>query len=201
MTATIDPVAELAALAEGVLAKLLERGASEAKVVARAGQDLSVRVHKGEVELVEEAGTRSLSVRAAKGKQVASASTSDVTRGGIERIVGDVLELCDLAQEDPYAGLPDPSELATGPHPELALYDPACGEVRAAEAVTRAQRADRAAYDFDPRITNSEGANFGRTSGAFALATSGGFRGGYRGSYASLSVHPVAADEGGKNRT
>lgn len=201
MTATIDPVAELQALADGVLAKLLERGASEAKVVARAGQDLSVRVHKGDVELVEEAGTRSLSVRAAKGKQVATAATSDVTRSGIERIVSDVLELCDLAQEDPFAGLPDPSELAQGPQPDLALYDPACGEVRAADAVARAQRADRASYDYDPRITNGEGSAFGRTTGAFAMATSGGFRGGYRGSYASLSVSPVAADEGGKNRT
>lgn len=200
MTSTVDPVTELAGLAEGVVAKLLERGASEAKVVARAGQDLSVRVRMGEVELVEEAGTRSLSVRSAKGKRVATASTSDVTRSGIERIVSDALELCDLAQEDPFAGLPDPSELAVAPFPDLSLYDPACGEVRAAEAVERARRAEKAARDLDARITNSEGASFGRTSGAFAMATSTGFRGGYRGSYASLTVQPVAADEGGKNR-
>ncbi len=200
MTHTVDPVADLLGLAEGVVAKLVERGASEAKVVARAGQDLSVRVRMGEVELVEEAGTRSLSVRAAKGKRVATASTSDVTRAGIERIVSDALELCDLSQEDPFSGLPDPSELATPPFPDLALYDPTCGDVRAAEAVERAQRAEKAARDLDARITNSEGSSFGRTTGAFAMATSGGFRGGYRGSYASLSVQPVAADEGGKNR-
>jgi PmbA protein len=140
-------------------------------------------------------------VRAAKGKQVATASTSDVTRSGIERVVSDVLELCDLSQEDPFAGLPDPADLSHAPWPELSLYDPACGEVRAAEAVERARRAEQAARDLDPRITNSEGSSFGRTAAAFAMATSGGFRGGYRGSYASLTVQPVAADEGGKNRT
>ncbi len=201
MTGNVDPVIELTALAEGVLDRLVARGASEAKVIARAGQDLSVRVRMGEVELVEEAGTRSLAVRAAKGKQVATANTSDVTRSGIDRIVSDVLELCELAQEDPFAGLPDPADLGKAPWPELSLYDPACGEVRAAEAVGRARRAEQAARDLDPRITNSEGSSFGRTAGAFAMATSGGFRGGYRGSYASLTVQPVAADEGGKNRT
>ncbi|MDP3276299.1 MAG: metallopeptidase TldD-related protein [Deltaproteobacteria bacterium] len=193
-------VAELLTLAEDVLARLTKGGASEAKVVARAGQDLSVRVRLDEVELVEEAGTRSLSVRAAKGKRVATAGTSDMTPAGIERVVRDALELCDLSQEDPYAGLPDPSELAIDV-PDLALFDPACDGVRAAEAVARCQRAERAAREYDPRITNSEGASFGRASGAFAVATSGGFRGGYRGSYASLSVSPVADDADGKKRT
>ncbi len=191
---------ELLSLAEDVLGRLTRGGATEAKVVARAGRDLSVRVRMGAVELVEEAGTRSLSVRAAKGKRVATASTSDVTPTGIARAVRDALELCDLSQEDPFAGLPDPSMLAKE-QPDLHLFDPACGEVRGAEAVQRAKRAEQAARDFDARITNSEGANFGRTAGAFALATSGGFRGGYAGSYASLTVQPVAADADGKNRT
>jgi PmbA protein len=193
--------AALLTLAEDVLARLVQGGATEAKVVARAGQDLSVRVRMGETELVEEAGTRSLAVRVAKGKRIATASTSDMTSGGIERVVLDALELADLSQEDPHAGLPDPAELARGPHADLALYDPACGHVMAGDAVARARRCEQAARDFDPRITNSEGASFGRTAGSFALATSGGFRGGYTGSYASLSVQPVARDEGGKNRT
>src|SRR5581483_10774722 len=97
----------------------------------------------------------------------------------------------ELSQEDPYAGLPDPGELAKE-SPDLGLFDPACGGVRAAEAVERARRAEQAARDYDTRITNSEGANFGRTAGGFAMATSGGFRGGYAGSYASVSVQPVA---------
>jgi PmbA protein len=195
-----NDVQSLLGLAEDVLGRLTSGGASEAKVVARGGQDLSVRVRLGEVELVEEAGTRSLSVRAARGKRVATASTSDLTPDGIARIVSDVLELCELSQEDPFAGLPDSADLAKS-WDDLGLFDPACDGVRAAEAVARCKRAERAALDFDKRITNSEGAGFGRASGAFALATSGGFRGGYVGSYASLSVSPVADDEGGKKRT
>jgi PmbA protein len=158
-------------------------------------------VRLGEVELVEEAGTRSLAVRVTRGGRVATVSTSDVTPTGVERVVSDAIELCELSQADPAAGLPDPAELAHGPHADLKLYDPACGAVAAGEAVERCKRAERAAMDFDPRIKNTEGATFGRSTGAFALATSGGFRGGYQGSYASISVSPVVNDEGGKNRT
>ncbi len=187
-------------LVDDVLSRLMKGGASDAKVVARAGQDLSVRVRLGEVELVEEAGTRSIAARVFKGKRVGIASSSDLTAEGVARLVSDALELADLAQEDPHAGLPDPSELARS-WPELGLFDPACGGVLAGEAVERARRCEQAALDFDKRITNSEGGSFGRTAGGFAMATSGGFRGGYSGSYASVSVSPVAADEGGKNRT
>lgn len=191
---------KLQSLVDDVLGRLLKGGASDAKVLARAGRELSVRVRQGEVELVEEAGTQSIAVRAFKGQRVATSSTNDLTAAGLARLVHDALELCDLAQEDPAAGLPDPAELARG-FADLALYDPACGSVEAGEAVERARRTERAALDFDARITNSEGGSFGRTTGGFVMATSGGFRGGYEGSYASIAVSPVAADEGGKNRT
>ena len=43
-------------------------------------------------------------------------------------------------------------------------------------------------------MTNSEGATWSRVLGASAFATSGGFVGGYRGSYASLVVEPLCDD-------
>jgi PmbA protein len=190
---------KLTDLVDDVLRRLLAGGASDAKVVARAGQSLSVKVRMGDTELVEEAGTQSISVRAMKGRRVATSSTNDLTAAGLRRLVGDALELCDLSQEDPHAGLADPAELCAT-WPDLALYDPACGGVAAAEAIARARRCEDAARE-DARITNSEGASFDRTTGGFVMATSGGFRGGYHGSYASVAVSPVAADEGGKNRT
>lgn len=190
---------KLAERCDDVLRRLLAGGASDAKVIARAGQSLSVRVRMGETELVEEAGTQSISVRAMKGQRVGTSSTNDLTAAGLRRLVADALELCDLSQEDPYAGLAEPTELATS-WPDLELDDPACARVTAAEAIRRARVCEDAARE-DPRITNSEGANFDRTTSGFVMATSGGFRGGYHGSYALVAVSPVAADEGGKNRT
>jgi PmbA protein len=43
-------------------------------------------------------------------------------------------------------------------------------------------------------VTNSEGATWSRVLGATAFATSGGFLGGYRGSYCSLVVEPLCDD-------
>src|SRR5207344_2628192 len=40
----------------------------------------------------------------------------------------------------------------------------------------------------------------GRTAGGFAIVLSSGFRAGYKGSYQSLSVVPVADDADGKKR-
>ena len=106
-----------------------------------------------------------------------------------------------LSQEDPFAGPADPKLLCDpSTRPDLDLYDPAGGSVDAERAIALATEAEAAALDFDPRITNSEGATFGRTAGGVAMIFSSGFRAAYAGSYQSLSVVPVAADEGGKNR-
>ena len=115
--------------------------------------------------------------------------------------MSDAIELVGLSQEDPFAGPADPKLLCDPSRgPELDLYDPAGGAVDAARAIALAREGEAAAFAFDPRITNSEGATFGRTAGGSAIVLSSGFRATSKGSYQSLSVVPVAADEGGKNR-
>ena len=155
----------------------------------------------GETELVEEAGHRGAGLRVMKGGRVATTSTSDLSAQGIARFVADALELADLSQEDPFAG-PADSSLLCDPRalPDLDLYDASGGEVNAERAIREATKGEAAARGFDPRITNSEGATFGRTAGGAAIVLSSGFRASVRGSYASLSVVPVADDEGGKKR-
>ncbi len=198
-------LAMLLAMADEVVRRTRKGGADVAEVIARSGSELSARIRLGEPELVEEAGHRSLGMRVmrrgdGKAFRVALTSTSDTTDEGIARFVEDALELVELSQPDPFAGPPEPELIAKGPWDELDLYDPACGTIDAAEALRRAKRAEDAARSFDPRITNSEGATFARTQGAAVMVTSGGFRGGYRGSYASLVVTPVADEPGSEKK-
>jgi PmbA protein len=192
---------ELLALGDRLVAEAQKRGATVAEAVVREGAHLSTKVRMGEPELVEEAGSRAVGMRVMIGQQVAVSYSSDLTEPGLERFVEDAVELARLAQPDPFAGPPDPSLLSRPEdHRDLNLYDRAVHGVEAAEALAHATAAERAARDYDPRITNSEGATFTRVSGARALVTSGGFRGANRGTYASLSVVPVADDEDGKKR-
>lgn len=192
--------AELMELASDVVERARNGGADIAEAIARAGSELSTKVRMGEPELVEEAGHRSLGMRIIKKQRVALTSTSDLTPRGIERFVKDALELADIAQEDPFAGPADPELIARGDFPNLDLFDPSGGEINAAQALDLARRGEQAAREADSRITNSDGSTFSRTAGGFALVLSGGFRGGYAGSYSSLVVSPVADDEGGKKR-
>jgi len=193
-------VDSLMALAASLVERARKGGADVAEVIARAGSELSVRVRLGETELVEEAGHRAVGMRVMKGQRVALTSTSDLTPAGLDRFVADALELAELSQEDPFAGPADPKELAKGPFPELELFDPAMGNLDAAQAIDIARKCEDAARKLDKRITNSEGATVSRTAGSVALALSSGFRGGYRGSFASVYTVPLAEDEGGKKR-
>jgi PmbA protein len=194
---TVD---SLMVLASELVERARRGGADVAEVIARAGSELSVRVRLGEIELVEEAGHRGVGMRVMKGQRVALTSTSDLTAAGLDRFVADALELADLSQEDPFAGPADPKELAKGPFPDLDLFDPAMGELDAAQAIAIAKRTEDAARTLDKRITNSEGATVSRNAGAVALALSSGFRGGYRATFASAYAVPIAEDEGGKKR-
>ncbi len=196
-------LADLLDLGDRVLRLVAEKGGRGFVVecVLRSGSELSARVRKGEPELVEEAGTRSAGLRVIAGKRVATTSTSDLTDAGVGRFVADAIELASLSQEDPFAGPADPTLLCDPKAaPDLDLYDPEGGAVDAGRAIAIAGEADAAALAFDSRITNTEGATFGRSSGGVALVLSSGFRAAYPGSYQSLNVAPLAADEGGKNR-
>jgi PmbA protein len=191
---------ELQDLAAGVVEQARKRGADVAEATARRGFDLSVRVRLGAPELVEEAGHRSVALRVIRDQRVALSSTSDISPAGLDRLVHDALELAELSERDPWAGPADPSELATGPFPDLDLYDPAVGTIDAEEALRIAIVAERTALESDPRLKLSEGASFSRSTGMSAMVLSGGFSGVQRGSYASLVVSPVVEDEGGKKR-
>jgi PmbA protein len=192
---------ELLTLGDDICARAKKGGASVAECIVRSGAELSARVRLGEPELVEEAGHHAAGLRIMKGKRVASTSTSDLSEEGIARFVADALELADLSQEDPFAG-PADEKLLCDPSKQgdLELFDPKGGGINAAEAISIAKRGEDEARAFDPRITNSEGATFGRTAGGMAIVLSSGFRAAFEGSYASLSVVALADDEGDKKR-
>jgi PmbA protein len=187
-------------LAQHIVDLAKKRGADVAEATARSGSELSAKVRMGEPELVEEAGSRALGLRVMKGQRVAMTSTSDLSEEGLNRFVQDAMELLELSQEDPFAGPAEASQLAKPPFADLQTYDPAGGAIDAKEAVQRAQRAEKAALEFDKRISNSEGGTFSRTAGGSALVLSSGFVGASKGSYQSVVVVPVADDEGGRKR-
>ena len=187
---TVKELCDVAQLAVEIAKKA---GADHAEVLVRDGSELTAKVRLGEPELVQEAGSRALGLRVLVGAKRAVTYTSDLRREALEALCAESVALAQLAEADEYALPPDPALLAKQ-LPELDLYDPAVAEVEASWALREAKTGEAAAMRQDKRITNSEGATWSRVLGATAFATSGGFVGGYRGSYASLVVEPLCDD-------
>jgi PmbA protein len=186
-------------LADQMLALALKAGADGAEVLVRDGTELEVKVRLGEPELIKEAGSRALGLRVIKDERAAVTYTSDLTAAGMERFARDSVELAALAEPDPVAALPAREEMARDV-PELDLWDESVLSVDVAEGIRRARAGEAAALAFDKRVTNSDGAVFGRTVGASAFATSAGFSGSVRGTHVSLAVEPLCDDADGKKR-
>ena len=96
---------------------------------------------------------------------------------------------------DPTGGLPDVSLLARD-LPDLAIHDPAGLDTSPEERLERARTCEAAALDADPRIVNSEGAEFSTRSSSVAYASSRGFAAEYRGPGYTLWAAPVAGSDG-----
>jgi PmbA protein len=72
------------------------------------------------------------------------------------------------------------------------MFNADVAQLETGAKIDMAMRAEKAAFDFDPRITNSEGSSFDSHLGRRIFANSRGFAGEYRSSYCSISVVPVA---------
>lgn len=186
-------------LAEQMLHYATKAGADGAEVLVRDGSELEVKVRLGEPELVKEAGSRALGLRVLKDHRAAVTYTSDFAPAAMERLARETVALAALAEPDPTGDLPDREELARSA-PDLDLWDDDVVALDVKEAIRRATAGESAALKLDRRVTNSEGAIFGRVMGAVAFVTSAGFGGSYRGTTASLVVEPVCDDAEGKKR-
>src|SRR5579859_6152477 len=171
-----DTSLDLESLAADVVSQAIKAGASDAEAVLREGDEFSVSVRMGEVETLKESGSRGLGLRVFNGKRAASTSTSDLTPDGIRQLVHGAIALVKVTEEDPFAGLPDPSEFGSITT-DLHLYYDDVYSLDNSERIEWARRAESAALAADPRITNSDGGSFDAATGRMVLANSRGFLG------------------------
>ena len=194
----------LKSIARRAAVHALTVGAEAAEALVSDGVELTAKVRMGEPELVQEAGSRALGLRVFRDRRAAVTYTSDLGDDALLRFVEETVELARLAEPDELNELPDGDDFAREPLPELDLFDERALSTTAADALQVARDAEAAARAFSPRITNSEGATYSRVAGANAFAIEGrggkSFLGGYRSTYQSLVVEPLADDADGKKR-
>ncbi len=180
-------------LARHVVRLAQERGASDCECTLAEGEEFSALVRMRALENLKDAGSRGAGLRVLVGQRVGSAYTSDLSSEGVRKLVDSALAIAGVSTEDPYAGLPDPSELGSLSG-DLRLYSDDINQVPTADRIREALEAEEAALASDPRITNSDGASFSAYTGERVFANSRGFLGSYRSSSCSLSATPVARE-------
>ncbi len=195
-----DGDAELMNVAEDVCKQAMKAGADDADLVLGSGTEFSVTIRKGEVENIVEASSRALGLRVIKGNRVSISYSSDFSPDSLRQFVADAVDRASISDVDDAAGLPDDGEYGTLDPATLELFDPDIQDMDADRAIDIARRCEQAAFDADPRITNSGGAGYGYSLGSHILVNSRGFAGMYRGSSASISVEVMADDADGKKR-
>jgi PmbA protein len=183
-----------------VVSEALKKGATDADVVIRDGDEFSISVRLGNVETLKHITAKKLGLRVFVGKRSAITSTANLGWRSVKKLVSDTVTLAKITSEDEVAGLPDAAEYQPISDLELGLYFPDTQELSSDDKIALAMKTEQAAREFDPRITNSEGAEFGNSVGTSVYANSRGFAGEYRGSSAALSVVPVASENGRMQR-
>jgi PmbA protein len=191
-----SPSNSLEMLANDVLARAKQCGATEADAIVADGDTFAVQVRLSAVDRLTKAREKRLGLRVFFGKRSASASTSDFSTESLDRLVTDTCALAQAVIEDGMSGLPEERTFATDA-PDLDLFDPT--ELGHEQQIELARRAEASAMVADSRITNSEGSEFNSSSSRILFANTYGFRGEYRSSSFSVSVSPVATEPGTEN--
>ncbi len=184
-------MSELLDLAAQAIDLARKAGATGAECTISEGEEFSVNVRLGEVETLKQAASRGAGLRILSGYCTGASYTSDLSAEGLEKLVHSAMELAAVTTEDSFAGLPLKDELGAVSG-DLKLYSPAVEHLAPATRIELARRAEAAAMNFDPRITNSDGASFDSYQGRRVFANSLGFAREYPSSYCSIGCVPVA---------
>jgi PmbA protein len=163
---------DLREIAQDIVRRAMAGGATAAECVVREGDEFSTLVRLGQVETLKESGSKSIGVRVFFGQRAASTYSSDFSRAGLDRMVTSALALAKITSEDPFGGIPEASQLGqlSG---DLDLYHEDVYSLPGADRIDYARRAEKAARDFDARMTRRQGTRFWRIRMGLWASTSG----------------------------
>ncbi len=194
-----EPDGEIAAqlnLLEDAIAQAKAAGADAADALMYESISLEASYRLGAREDLERSESKSLGLRVFVGQRQAAVSSDDLSLAAVKEMAPRAVAMAKAAPEDPYCGLGDPDLMCRNIR-DLDLFDD--GEPGPDDLYDMARTAEEAALAVDG-VTNSEGGGAGWGRVALALATSGGFAGGYRGSSHSLSASVLAGEGTGMER-
>ena len=184
-------LAEIQSKVADTLKLALKKGATQAEASMSKVEGISVSSRLREVENIEFTNDGGLGISVYVGKHKGSASTADLSMEALALAVEKAVDIAKYTSEDPCTGLAD-AELIATEFPDLELYHPSPLDPQ--QAIRTAVAAESAALDYDPRITNSDGASYNANMGMRVYGNTHGINAGYTSSRYSLSCMVIASD-------
>jgi PmbA protein len=177
-----------------------DKGATGAEVLIREGMEFKTSVRMGAVETLLQADYRRLGMRVYTDHRAAVFATSDFRLDSVANMIAETLVAAKLMHEEPATDIPredgEPPQEFTSPE----LCFPAVSGLSADFKIEQARQCEEAALKLDPRVTNSEGAEFSDSLVHTTYANSLGVCAAYAKSVYSLSVTPLAEENRQKQR-
>jgi len=181
-------------------------GAKHADAVAVISVGESINVRQGKVESIEGEHAQGIGLRGfvetAKGLAFASASSSDLSDAGLQKLAQQVVDMARISEPDPDtvppvgANHPDEQALqqwqSEHPHVQHGWNTESAKEA--------ALQCEAAALAYSKAVTNSEGATAGFSDDTTVYASSDGFFAEKSSSSASLSASVIAGEGEGMQR-
>ena len=180
-----------------VLARARAGGADAAEVSVSSGHGRDVTVRLGEIDVLEDARDRGVSVTVYIDRASGSASTGDLGEASLKRAVDQALAIARHTQPDPAGGLA-PAELMADRIEDFDQWHPL--ELDMNTLIERARAIEQAGLDGDARVNNSEGASVSAHAGIGVYANSHGFLGSGKSTRFDQSCVLVARDDSGMQR-
>lgn len=188
---------DLYAPPEDILGQLIKDcltvGASAADARIGSSEGVSVSVREGKLETIERDESVGVSLRCLFGQRQAHVSGTDLSRDALKTLAERCAAMAKVAPEDPYAGLADPSELATDLQ-DLDLSSD--GEQDANILEAEALEAEEAAMAVDG-VSTVAGCGNGWSRSSSWVASSNGFASHRSGGSSGIGLTAIATNSDG----
>jgi PmbA protein len=182
----------LLGLAENLVGYGRKNGASQIQVSISKSKDFSVEIREGNIENLQDAGSTGLSLKVIVDKKVATASSSDLSKDTLTKLIDNAIERAKYSSQDEFSALAEKEELKVNIS-DLKLFDPKIQEISPEKQIKTAKELE-AICKADKRIKLSLGSFFGTSIGDVIMANSNGFSGTYKYSNCSTGVSLQAGD-------
>ncbi len=189
----------LADLTDQLLSAAQAAGAEAADALAVDGTSIGIDVLKGKLEQAERSEGVDIGLRVLIGRRQAVVSASDVSPGTMTEMAERAVAMAREAPEDPYIGLAEAGQLASGWDLGALDLEDTGAEPEPAALEEAARRAEAAALAVEGiSKIDAASANYGRRS--IHLAATNGFSGGYTRTSHSVSCIAITGEGTGMER-